>query len=336
MSTNINAPKFLVVVGASAGGIHSIMELTAQLTADMDAAFLIVLHLSYLPGQDSFVKRLQQYTDLTCKMAEDGETISSRYLYVAVPNKHLVVKDNQLILGNGPPENRWRPSIDVLFRSAAAAYNSRVIGIILTGMLQDGTAGMIAIKKCGGTCIVQDPNQAEYSEMPSYVLQNTEVDYCIPLEEMGTVISEKTGNGIPEPYPVPEDVKIEAQIAEKAVVDMNVLKKLGNHSVFTCPDCGGGLWEIKKDGITRFRCHTGHSYTQEEYEIKQKEALESTFWVALRMLEERKQLMDKIAQEEMDKGWAFSAEAKKERAAELKIHIERLKQLLFETKKVEI
>jgi two-component system, chemotaxis family, protein-glutamate methylesterase/glutaminase len=267
-------------------------------------------------------------------MAEHGAPIRNRHLYLAIPDKHLLVKGGVMLFGSGPTENRWRPSIDALFRSAAAAYNSRVIGIVLTGMLNDGTAGMIAIKKCGGTSIVQDPAQAEYSEMPESVLQNTAVDYCVKLEQMGTLLREKTINGIPEPHEVPSEVKLEAEIAEKAIVNMDILKDLANHSVFTCPDCGGGLWEMKNEGISRYRCHTGHVYTQDEFDLKQQDALEGTLWVALRMMEERKQLMDKMAKEEKNKGWVSTAEKKHQRAEELTVHIERLKQLLFDTKKV--
>src|SRR4028118_1382134 len=129
----------------------------------------------------------------------------------------MVVKKGKIILGDGPPENRWRPSIDILFRSAGAAYDSRTFGIILSGMLQDGTSGMSAIKRCGGTCIVQDPKQCEYPDMPQSVLDNVEVDYCVPLEQMGAILYEKTRNGVNH-HIIPEDVRMEAEIAEKAAV----------------------------------------------------------------------------------------------------------------------
>jgi two-component system, chemotaxis family, protein-glutamate methylesterase/glutaminase len=308
------------------------MELTAQLTNKIDAAVIVVLHIAHLHSGEALVQRLQKNSFFTCKFANDGEIIQSGYLYMAVPDKHLLLKEDKIVLGQGPPENRWRPSIDALFRSAAANYNSKVIGIILTGLLQDGTAGMQAIKRSGGTCIVQDPDEAEYPDMPLSVINNMKVDYCVSLQAMGAILAEKTKDGIPEEHEVPHDIKIEAQIAERVAIDIDQLKELGNGSLFSCPDCGGGLWEMKEGGIVRYRCHTGHVYTQDEYAEKNKEALENTLWVALRMMEERKQLMDKMAREENSKGWARSAKAKEERATEMDVHIERLKQILFDAK----
>jgi two-component system, chemotaxis family, protein-glutamate methylesterase/glutaminase len=328
-------PKFVIVVGASAGGIQSITELAAQLTQEIDAAILFVLHLTHLTGGDLFIKRLQQMTGFRCKLGEHGEPLRSRHIYMAVPDKHLIIKDKTIILGDGASENRWRPSIDTLFRSAAAAYNSRTIGIILSGLMQDGTAGMIAINKTGGTCIVQDPEEAEYPDMPLSVINHMEVDYCVSLSDMGTILSEKTRNGLPVAHEVPPQIKLEAEIAERVVINIDDLAKLGDKSLFTCPDCGGGLWEINdNENFIRYRCHTGHAYTQDELALKQTQALEETLWIALRMLEERKQLMEKIAREEKSKGWARSASNKEERAAELRVHIERLKQFLFENKEI--
>jgi two-component system, chemotaxis family, protein-glutamate methylesterase/glutaminase len=325
-------PKFVVVVGASAGGIQSIIELTAQLTEEIDAAILFVLHLTHLSGGNLFIQRLSQMTSFTCKLAEHGETITRHTVYMALPDNHLLVKDGKIQLGKGPAENRWRPSIDSLFRSAAAAYNSRCIGIILTGLMQDGTSGMIAIQKSGGTCIVQDPKEAEFADMPLSVLNNLDPDYCVSLRDMGTILKEKTSNGIPPFHEVPKTIAAEAAIAERVAIDIDNLKEIGEKSLFSCPDCGGGLWEIKdNEKLHRYRCHTGHAYTQDELSLKQAQALENSLWIALRILEERKQLMDKIAGEEFKKGWEKSAEHKKNKAKELEVHIERLKEFLFQT-----
>jgi len=332
MQHKTKPPPFIVVVGASAGGLNAIIELTAQLPAGLHAAFFVVIHISNGVDGNRLIKRIGEYSGLTCKMAKDGEKIRSGHLYLAVPDKHLLIKEERIILGNGPVENRWRPSIDTLFRSAATAYNSRVIGVVLSGLLQDGTAGMLAIKKSGGTCIVQDPAQAEYPDMPNSVLSNVAVDYCVPIQQIGIIIKESVQDGIPKPHPVPQQLKVESEIAERTAVDMDILKDIGTHTVFTCPDCGGGLWQMKNDQMVRYRCHTGHVYNQNEFEQKQKEALESTIWVALRMLEERKQLMDKMSKEEKNKGWTHQAESKMKRAMELKLHIDRLKEFLFEAR----
>ena len=325
-------PSYIVVVGASAGGLNSIIELSAQLKKEMDIAVLVVLHLSHMSIPDVLIGRLQKNTAFTCKIAEDGEAIKAHHLYLAVPDKHLLLKGNKIILGNGTAENRWRPSIDVLFRSAAAEHDGRTIGIILTGLLQDGTAGMQAIKRCGGMAIVQDPSEAEYPDMPLSVLNNVQVDYCVPLSVIGDLLLEKSRSAPSEKMEIPNDIAKEAAIAQRVVTSIEGLKELGQHSLYSCPDCGGGLWEIISGGITRYRCHTGHVYTENELLLKQSEALEDTLWIALRMLEERKALLDKMAKEEGGKGWTRMAAQKTERSAELDVHIERLKQILFHTK----
>jgi two-component system chemotaxis response regulator CheB len=329
-----NVPRYIIVVGASAGGLHSVVELSAQLTPEMDAAMFVVLHISKHSFGDVLIQRIQRLTPFTCKQAEHGELIQSRHIYLAVPDQHLLVKDDHVMLGQGPPENRWRPSIDILFRSAAAAYDSRVIGIVLSGMMQDGTSGMIALKRSGGTCIVQDPNEAEYPDMPRSVLDNMEADYVVSLASMGAVLMEKMKNGPVKRHAIPADLSAEAAIAEKVATGIDIVEELGDRSPYVCPECGGGLWEMHKDNnMTRFRCYTGHSYTSKELLVKQREDLESTLWIALRMLEERKQLLKKMSEEERNKGWIRSAASKAERQAELEVHINRLKELLFDTQK---
>jgi len=219
-----------------------------------------------------------------------------------------------------------------LFRSAAASFDGRTIGIILTGLLQDGTAGMDAIKRCGGTTIVQDPQEAEYPDMPLSVLENIAVDYCTPLSGIGAILLEKSRMEVQELLPIPPEIKKEAEIAERVTINIDDLKDLGQKSLYSCPDCGGGLWEIVEDNIIRYRCHTGHVYTQDELLLKQSSALENTLWIALRMLEERRNLLQKMSREESSKGWLKMAAQKKARAHELENHINRLKTLLFETK----
>lgn len=233
----MSSPKFVIVVGTSAGGMNALSEFVAQLKTGMDAAVFIVMHLSRTSISDFLMLRLQPHTQLQCEIATEGASIKKDHIYVASPNLHLLVKKGNIILGRGPEENRWRPSIDVLFRSAAVAYSTRAIGVILTGLLNDGTTGMLAIKRSGGTCIVQDPNEAEYPDMPLSVLDNMEVDFCISLADMGEVISNITQT-TPEEKPAPDDVIIESQIAERVVVDYDNVSKLGEKSIYACPDCG--------------------------------------------------------------------------------------------------
>src|SRR5665213_1571633 len=287
----MNQPKFVIVVGASAGGMKALSEFAGQLKSGMDAAVFIVMHLSRTSISDFLMLQLQKFTQLPCEVAIDGAVIEAGHVYIGPPNAHLLVKKGSILLGHGPEENRWRPSIDVLLRSAAAAYSTRAVGVILTGLLNDGTAGMLPIKRSRATCIVQDPTEAEYPDMPLSVLNNMEVDYCVFLAQMEEVISaiiETT----PEEKPAPDDVIIESQIAERVVVDYDNVRQLGEKSIYACPDCGGGLWKISKGGdgqgkIDRYRCHIGHSYSEKDLVIKQEEIFESTLWTALRIMEER-------------------------------------------------
>jgi len=329
------SPKFIVVIGASAGGASASGELISQIKPDNNTAIFIVLHLAGKGISELLQHRLQKFTSYRCKIAENEEAIQSNTLYIAPVNYHMLVKEGQVVIGQGPAENRWRPSIDVLFRSAAASYGSYTIGIIITGMLNDGAAGMSAIKRSGGICIVQDPNEAEFPDMPLAVLDTIEVDHSVRLSEMGQLISEITKNGITS-NSIPQDVIAEAEIAERVSTSIDNVQQLGNHSVYACPDCGGGLWHVQDAVIKRYRCHIGHSYTEKDLLIKQSETLEATLWVALRMMEERTSLLTRMAKDERSKGLNTLASFKEERNAELQIHIEKLKEILYRERPNEV
>lgn len=322
-------PKYIIVIGASAGGFGAVTELMAQVTEEMDAAIFVVLHLNKSGFGDAIVQRINKNTSFECKFAEDGEKIKSNHLYLAEPDKHLIIKKGKILLGNGAVENRYRPSIDVLFRSAAVAYNSRVIGVILSGLLEDGTSGMKVIKDCGGICIVQNPMEAEYPDMPNSVIRHVKVDYTTTLQNIAIIFKEKTKNEVEGQHPVPDHIKKEAEIAETVAQGMENVEPLGEITALSCSECGGALWELKEDKLTRFRCHTGHTFTANDLLDGQKKELESTFWVTLRMLEERRNLLMKIAEEEENKGWLRSASYKLSRIEELKVHINRLREILF-------
>ncbi len=337
----MKAPKFVIVVGTSAGGLNALIELVSQLKDNMDAAIFIVMHLSRTSISDFLVHRLQPHTSLKCEVAIDDTAIKKGHIYVASPNQHLLVKKTKIILGRGPEENRWRPSIDVLFRSAAVAYSTRVIGVVLTGSLDDGTTGMLAIKRSGGTCIVQDPNEAEYPDMPLSVLNNMEVDYSIPLHQMGETIFEITQTN-PEEIAAPQDVVIESEIAERVVVDYENVRKLGEKSIYACPDCGGGLWDITKQNAgvkdkvgkaksDRYRCHIGHSYSEKDLVVKQGEILESTLWIALRIMEERSNLLKKMEDDNNKKGLSKMATSYREKGEHIQFHVGKMKEILFAT-----
>lgn len=326
----IKHPKFIAVIGASAGGMDALKEMVQNFQPGLDIAYCVVLHLSRKGIGDFVVHRLSQVTSLPCCLAANGAPVEKDTIYVARPNQHLLVKEEHFILGGGPEENRFRPSIDVLFRSAAVAYSSDAIGIILSGMLDDGTSGMRAIKRSGGTCIVQDPNQAEYPDMPLSVINNIEVDHVVTLSEIGDVIAnvtiQKKGK---KKTKVPEEVIAESKIAETTAVGIDIIESLADKTVFACPDCGGNLWMMKDDGLKRYRCHIGHAYTERDLAVKQVEAAGNTLWVALRMMEERRHLLKNLEIENAKKGYKALASAQLEKQKQIQQHIDTMKKILF-------
>jgi len=241
-----------------------------------------------------------------------------------------MVEDDKILVTKGATENRWRPAIDPLFRSAAVTYSNRVIGVILTGYLDDGTTGVKTIKRCGGVCIVQDPEDAEYPEMPKNVLNQIKVDYCVPVEEMGSILSSLTSRKITGKTKVPKDILVEAEIAKRVLSDLPSVNTLGEQVPFNCPGCGGVLWQVDKGEALRYRCHTGHAYTVATYLPSKQKKIEETMWVALRMFEERKNLLTTIAKEQ----GGLMANLSNERIESSEVHIARIRMILQSDDKV--
>lgn len=294
-------PKFIVVIGTSAGGFFALADLISQLNENMDAAFFVVMHLSNAGTTDYLITQMQKYTSLLCKEVEESCSIKKGTIYFPSCNKHLIVKYGKVKTGAGPEENRWRPSIDVLFRSGAAAYNGHTIGIILSGRLDDGTTGMSAIKRCGGCCIVQDPNEAEYPDMPLTVLKEIEVDYCIPLSEIGPTISTIIQTKKLISTDIPDSIRKEVDFAEQGGT-IETLESLAEKTEFSCPDCGGVLFRLKNDSILRYKCHIGHSFTAKDLLSKQNKLIETSLWIAIRCLQERKRLFSQLLETDKKKG----------------------------------
>jgi two-component system chemotaxis response regulator CheB len=322
--------KFIIVIGTSAGGTVALPELLRQLTDKMDVSVFVVMHLTKKSIGDLVVNRLQKHTSLICKVAANNESIQKRHLYLAMADHHLMVKKNKMLVGRGPMENRYRPSIDALFRSAAVAFGPQVIGIVLTGMLEDGVAGMIAIKKCQGVCIIQEPDEAKYPDMPKAVLNALQPDFQLPIEAMGeaiaNVIKRRKSN---QSFTIPKEILREAEIAERVHIGIDVVEQLGKDSPYSCPDCGGGLWEIEENGMTRYRCHVGHAFTQMGLLTNMQSSTEAALWTALRILEERKNLLHKIGTKEKETGSVNAATSYFRRAQELEDQINHLKNVLF-------
>jgi len=300
----------------------------------MDAAFFIVLHLSRKGVGDVLFQRLQQSSSLPCKVGKNDDSIEKGVIYFAPPDEHMLLSPGKLVIGKGAPENRWRPSINNLFRSAAATYNSRVIGIILTGLLDDGTAGMSAVKKCGGTTIVQHPEEADYPDMPLSVLRDVPVDHIQTLSKMGMLLSEIIAAPKPRPAEVPEEVEMETRIDRRVSTRIDNIAHLEKIEI-NCPDCGGGLYVTQKAHPAHYRCHVGHSYTDRELLIRVSEVMENTFWTSLRMMEERRSLLVKLAEKDKERGYSSTADQHLKKAEEMEVHISNLKQILFSATEVD-
>ncbi|MDN3688336.1 chemotaxis protein CheB [Cyclobacterium jeungdonense] len=318
----------VVVIGTSAGGLSALKKLISQLPKDFPLPVLIVRHISPDATGNVLIDELNKLNTVKCQHAKSGNNLKPGNLYLAPSDHHLLIGGNlKMLVTKGAHENRSRPAIDPLFRSAAVAFGTGVIGILLTGYLDDGTSGMKAIKRCGGICIVQDPDEAEYPDMPRNVLNNIKVDYCLPIAEMGPLLYKIIPRKLPMRKPVPKDVLVEAKIAERVLSDLSSVNKLGDQVPFNCPGCGGVLWKVEKDSNLRFRCHTGHAYTAASLFAEQTNKIEETMWTALRMFEEHKNLLTEMARGKKGVG----SQTAVERIKKSQVHIDRIRSILKTT-----
>lgn len=277
----------IVVIGASAGGVTTLKELVGLMPADFPGVMFIVQHMS--PDVKSLLPQiLNSNGPLKASLAIDKEPIQPGRIYVAPPNCHLLVEPDQVRVVRGPRENRHRPSVDVLFRSAAWAFGPRVVGVVLTGYLDDGTAGLWAIKTCGGATVVQDSLDALHQDMPENAAKAVDVDYTLPVSQIAPLLVRLASETIDPDREItrPSTIRTEIGFAkmDRDITDMN---KLGALSPFTCPSCRGALWELHNGDILRYRCHTGHAFSKESLLGDQTVAIEEALYVALRAVEEK-------------------------------------------------
>ncbi|WP_119153391.1 chemotaxis protein CheB [Caldimonas tepidiphila] len=320
----------LIVIGASAGGVAALQRLAAGLPADLPAAVLVVLHVGTHP---SVLPDLLNYRGpLPARHAVDGEAIVPGRIYVAPPDHHLLVEGRALRLTHGPREHHTRPAVDPLFRSAALEHGSAVVGIVLTGCLDDGTAGLQAVKACGGVAIVQDPREAEEPSMPESALRHVEVDHCVALAEMPKLLQSLLGPVPSGPGATPAPGVGHEQALQRAEGNsMEDLNAVGTPSTFVCPDCRGSLWEMRDAEPPRFRCHTGHAYSLRSLQETQSKATEEALWSAVRALQEKEQLMRRMAEWRSRHGSeAPLGETHREAAERLAAQAEVLRRLLVE------
>ena len=315
----------IVVVGASSGGMAALTKLVAQLPRDFPAAIFVVHHMAADASGSAVLQAMSKAGSLVCSEARDGEAFEVGHVYTAPADHHLLLGKGRMKVTKGARENRSRPGIDPLFRSAAVAYRSRVIGVILTGQLDDGSAGLAAIHRCGGVGVVQDPDDAAYPDMPRNALERVRGAHRVPLAEMGALLEKLVRRPATKDEPVPKDIAVEAKIAERVLSDLEAVEALGDQVPFNCPGCGGVLWAVADGGDVRYRCHTGHAYTRSVLLAEQSAKLEETLWIALRMFEERRNLLLS-----MGRGTTGAqARTTAERARESDVHIKRIRAILL-------
>jgi two-component system chemotaxis response regulator CheB len=309
------------VIGTSAGGIEALRTLAGALPGSFPASIFIVLHTA--PNSPGLLASIMERAGpLPAVCVTKTEIIRPGRIYVPAPDHHLIVQSGIARATRGPKENRFRPAIDPLFRSAAQTYGRRVIGVILTGGLDDGTAGLAVVKKLGGTAIVQDPADALFPSMPLSALKHVTVDYRVPLAEIPSLLIRLTREPAADEgaLAVPEHIKIEVDIAQEDNALKAGVMKLGEPSLYACPECHGVLLQVKGEGEgqARFRCHTGHAYSIESLLSEMQEKTEDSLWSAIRALEEHVLLLRHLA--EHVSGEPEAARQLKERADQAQQH----------------
>jgi two-component system, chemotaxis family, protein-glutamate methylesterase/glutaminase len=292
------AARDIIVVGASAGGVSALKAFVKSLPKNFEGIVLIVLHIPAY-SKSRLPTILGTAADREVVHPEDGDKLVPGSIYVA-PNDHhmLVEKNNTVAIKRGPKENRFRPSIDALFRSAAFVYGTRVIGIVLSGLLNDGTSGLWTIKRHGGVVIIQEPEDAEYPEMPVNVLEYVDVDHIVPAPLMGGLLESLTVEPATEKHKFSKEelkrLEMEVIIATKDNAFEMGIMDLGELTVFTCPECHGALARLVEGKLIRYRCHTGHAYTASSLLASLTESVEELLWQSMRAMEETTMLLENI------------------------------------------
>ena len=282
----------VVVIGASAGGVEALENFVVGLPAEVPASLFVVLHLMS-PGTSVLPAILARAGRLPAAPVRDGERYERGQIYVAPPDHHMLIQGDSIALTRGPRENGHRPAVDPLFRSAARGHGPRVVAVILSGSLDDGVAGMRLVKDYGGAALVQDPDEALYDGMPRAAVTNVDVDHVAPVRELAKILC----NVLDEPVELREDTgPVADEVREEAAVDALVdLNPNGAPSGLTCPECGGGLWEQGEGPMVSFQCRVGHAFSPESLVTEQGKALEEALWGALQSLEERADLLRRMA-----------------------------------------
>jgi two-component system chemotaxis response regulator CheB len=284
----------IVVIGASSGGLQAVGELVRGLPVDTPAALFVVIHTSGA-STDTLAAILARSGKLPAAVARNGEPIRRGRIYVAQGNHHLLLEPGHVRVVRGPKQNGFRPAVDPLFRTAAKAYGPRTIGVVLSGALDDGTLGLDHIKRAGGRAVVQEPTDALVDSMPLSAIRSVDVDHVVPAGEMGLLLSSLVREPVGEGEPTmshsggPEQSEMQPDALRTGRLE-------GPPSPYTCPECGGTLWESDTGKLLTYDCHTGHGFTAESLVASQTVALEDALWSALRALEEHASLQRRMAE----------------------------------------
>jgi two-component system chemotaxis response regulator CheB len=288
----------IIALGASAGGVEALRALAKGLPRDLDASVFIVLHVPpHSPSNLPAV--LSAAGPLVAEHARDGAAIQPNRIYIAPPDKHLILEPGRMLVRRGPKENRFRPSIDALFRSAAYVFGSRTIGVVLSGSLDDGTSGLWSIKRLGGLTVIQEPDDAVHPQMPRNAREHVQIDNVGRATELGQIL----GRLVSERAPVETEVSmdelrrlgLEVEIAASDGDREKGIMEWGDMAGFTCPECHGALVQLREGALVRFRCHTGHAYTASTLLAEITDTVEKTLWQARRAVEEQAMMLEHIA-----------------------------------------
>lgn len=301
-----------------------------RLPADLPAAVFVVLHI---PAQGIGILSTvaSRAGPLPVRQAQSGMKIEPGRIYLAAPDHHLLLSGDHIFLGRGPRENMVRPAIDALFRSAALYHGPRVIGVLLSGLLSDGAAGLNAIKRCGGMAVVQDPADAISEEMPRCAMEATTVDLCVPGATMGDVLSELVREPAGAALAIPPEIRLEVEIAAGERIGSDNLVAVADPVGLTCPACGGVLSKVKDARPMRFRCQVGHGFTADALAKEQEGRVDEALRVALRIIEERAELVQRMAADGRRSGRAAVAEMYEARAVEYREYADMIRRVVLKS-----
>jgi two-component system chemotaxis response regulator CheB len=328
----------IIVIGASAGGFDALKTLVRSLPADLEASIFIVWHMppdvrGLLPAV------LNKFETVPAANANDGEEIRPNRIYVAQPDRHLLIEDGHVRVTKGPKENRFRPAVDPLFRSAAYSHGPKVIGVVLSGALDDGTSGLWTVKHHGGIAIVQDPKDAEVPSMPENAAREVEVDYSVPVSEMGPLLTRLVAEEIETSEAVMEDDKqLETEVkiaAQDSAFESNIMS-FGELSPYACPDCHGVMSKLMDGKRPRFRCHTGHAYSADSLLATVTESIEESLWNSIRGIEESIMLLNHLGEHFSQDGKTNLAMLYFQKAREAQERADILRQAVFKHEQLSI